>query len=88
MISLVRNEEERDDAIIKINGHVWKDRTLFAKVLIGLLVYVREFRNKGYNWNIVESGIKHHQTNKQYTCMTEFYYLIYIDVSELFRMRT
>ena len=26
-----RNEEERDDAIIKINGHVWKDRTLFAK---------------------------------------------------------
>lgn len=26
-----RNEEEREDAIQKINGHVWKDRTLNAK---------------------------------------------------------
>jgi hypothetical protein len=25
------------------------------------------FNISGYNWNIVESGVKHHQTNKQST---------------------
>ena len=24
-----------------------------------------------YNWNIVESGIKHHQTNKLYVCIKQ-----------------
>jgi hypothetical protein len=38
-----------------------------------------------YNWNIVESGVKHHQTNKQTTVLTvwyffSFYYFLYLIV--------
>ncbi|XP_076107745.1 tRNA (uracil-5-)-methyltransferase homolog A-like isoform X1 [Mytilus galloprovincialis] len=41
-----RNEEERDDAIKKIKGHVWKDRTLDAKLASAAADPFQKIRSK------------------------------------------
>ena len=63
--------------VLRVNGHY------YLRQVGGFLRILRfpppiKLNTPRYNWNIVESGVKHHQTNKQiilpWACIKSLYY--------------